>query len=254
MTPIPQQVAKFRALINGYKISQIVMSLEMLGVFKVIGEGINDVSLLAEAIGISRMRLEPLLNAVVNYGLLSKENDNFSFTEDSVVLNPKHPASQNGYIRFSQNVRDKWTKLSELVQETEIGDLSKVTGANPEETRNFISAMHVNALPQAKYLIENYNFNERKILDLGAGSGVYSIAVGNRYASSSGIAFDLPGVISLTNEYVANEGLDNRFTCVGGDYHKEMPQGKFDDVSLFNMISGHNLLLRGILGIRELEE
>jgi SAM-dependent methyltransferase len=233
MTPIPQQIAKFRALINGYKISQIVMSLESLGVFQVIGDGKNDISMIAEKIGVNCTRLEPLLNAVVNYGLLSKDGGEYSFTEDSVVLNPKHPASQNGYIRFSQNVRDKWTKLSELVKETELGDLGKVTGANPEQTRNFISAMHVNALPQAKFVVENFNFEKRRVLDLGGGSGVYTIEVGKRFPSSTGVIFDLPGVIPITNEYVEKENVSNRFDCKGGDYHKEFPAGKYDDIFLF---------------------
>lgn len=236
MIPIPQQIAKFRSLINGYKISQIVMSLETLGVFEALTDGVDEISDLASKVGVNRTRLEPLLNAVVNYGLLSKEGEVYSFTDDSVVLNPKHPASQNGYIRFSQNVRDKWTKLSELVQETEIGDLNKVTGGNQEETRNFISAMHVNALPQAKYLIENYNFDGRKVLDLGGGSGAYSIAIGNRYETSSGIVFDLPGVIPITNEYLEKENLSERFKCDGGDYHKNFPEGKYDDILLFAVV------------------
>jgi len=236
MNPIPQQVAKFRALINGYKISQIVMSLETLGVFEAIGDGVGNISDLASRSAVNRTRLEPLLNAVVHYGLLNKEGQSYSFTDDSVVLNPTHPASQNGYIRFSQNVRDKWTKLSELVQESEIGDLKKVTGGNIEETRNFISAMHVNALPQAKCLIENYNFDGRSVLDLGAGSGVYSLAIGNRYETSSGTIFDLPGVIPITNEYIEKENLSGRFSCEAGDYHKNFPEGKFDDILLFAVV------------------
>jgi len=233
MTPIPAQVAKFRSLINGYKISQIIMSLEKLGVFDAIGIGATDIKSITAKTGVNEGRLSPLLNAVVHYGLLAKNGDSYNFADDAVVLNPKHPASQNGYIRFSENVRDKWVGLKDLVAEDSTGDLGKVTGGNIEETRNFISAMHVNALPQSKYLVENYDFQGHRVLDLGAGSGVFSIAIGNKYDSSSGLLFDLPGVAEITKEYVEKSEASDRFSVVAGDYHKEIPEGEFDDILLF---------------------
>jgi len=233
MTPIPAQIAKFRSLINGYKISQILMTLENLGVFNAIGGGLNDINEIAERTGVSTGRLSPLLNAMVHYELLIKNDDRYDFTDDAVVLNPCHPASQNGYIRFSEDVRDKWLSLKHLVREEVTGDLEKVTGGNIEETRNFISAMHVNALPQSKYIIENYDFQDHKVLDLGAGSGVFSIAIANKYNSSSGVLFDLPGVTEITKEYFAKSDIGERFSVVAGDYHKEVPEGQFDDILLF---------------------
>ena len=233
MTPVPAQIAKFRSLINGYKISQIIMSLEELGVFNAMGDGLSDINEIAERTGVSVDRLSPLLNAVVHYELLNKNDDSYTFSDDAVVLNPRHPASQNGYIRFSKDVRDKWVGLRDLVTEEVTGDLGKVTGGDIEETRNFISAMHVNALPQSKYIVENYDFQDHKVLDLGAGSGVFSIAIGNKYKSSTGLLFDLPGVAEITKEYLAKSDLGERFSVVAGDYHKRTPEGQFDDILLF---------------------
>jgi len=233
MTPVPAQVAKFRSLINGYKISQIIMSLEKLGVFNAIGDGLTDINEIAARTGVNAGRLSLLLNAVVHYELLSKNGDSYKFSNDAAVLNPSHPASQNGYIRFSENVRDKWVGLKDLVTEEVTGDLGKVTGGNIEETRNFISAMHVNALPQSKYIVENYDFQGRRVLDLGAGSGVFSIAIGHKYDSSYGLLFDLPGVAEITKEYLAESDIGDRFSVVAGDYHKGTPEGQFDDILLF---------------------
>ncbi|MFA5925064.1 MAG: methyltransferase [Methylococcaceae bacterium] len=236
MTPIPEQVGKFRGLINGYKISQIIMSLEKLGVFRALADDVTNIEDIASQVGVSSAKLAPLLNGVVHYGLLSKNGESYGFSDDAVVLNPKHPASQNGYIGFSENVRDKWTKLSELVTEKEVGDLNKVTGGNQEETRNFISAMHVNAIPQSKFIVENFDFTDHRILDLGAGSGVFSIAIGNHFKTSSGVLFDLPGVASITSEYLNKENISERFSVVAGDYHKEIPINKFNDILLFAVI------------------
>ncbi len=96
--------------------------------------------------------------------------------------------------------------------------------------------MHVNAIPQAKYIADNYDFSGRTILDLGAGSGVYSTVIGSRYDDSNGILFDLPGVTPITEEYVSRANLGSRFSVMSGDYHREFPEGPFTDILLFAVI------------------
>lgn len=237
MTAIPAQVAKFRSIINGYKISQIIMTLENLDVFAIIGSGTETLKDICLKVGVSEKQLAPLLNSVVHYGFLTKEGTTYSFPDDAVVLNPNHPAGQNGYIRFSENVRDKWLQLGTCLKDDVNNDyLERVTGGNLKETRNFISAMHVNAIPQAKYISDNYDFTGRTFLDLGAGSGVYSVAIGERYTDSKGVLFDLPGVSPITHEYVTRANLDSRLSVVPGDYHDELPDGDFTDVFLFAVI------------------
>lgn len=155
MPTVPEQIANFRSIINGYKISQIIMTLEKYNVFSVIDSGITNLKDIAIKVDIPEKKLAPLLNSIVHYKLLSKNEDTFSFTEEAIVLNPTHPASQNGYISFSESVRDRWINLSEKLIEGDVSVLDDITGGNLEETRNFISAMHVNAIPQANYIKKN---------------------------------------------------------------------------------------------------
>ena len=103
MISIPAQIAKFRSLINGYKISQILMSLEKLGVFEVMGKGVTNISEIASRTGVGIPKLAPLLNAVVHYELLSKNGDEYAFTEDAVILNPTHPASDRKSTRLNSS-------------------------------------------------------------------------------------------------------------------------------------------------------
>lgn len=236
MTTIPKQIANFRSIINGYKISQIIMTLERYNVFSVIASGTNNLQDIAVKVSVPEDKLAPLLNSVVHYELLSKNGDTYSFTEDSIVLNPTHPASQNGYIHFSENIRDKWIDLSEKLIEDEVSVLDNITGGNIKETRNFISAMHVNAIPQANYIAKNYDFTEHNILDIGAGSGVFSSVIGNQYEDSTGILFDLSGVAPITKEYISDANLGLRFSVESGDYHKGLSEGRFTDVFLFAII------------------
>ena len=233
MNPIPAQISKFKSLVNGYKISQVIMSAERLGVFAAMSAGLSDISDIAAQVSCHSERLAPLLNALVHYELLNKVGDQYSFAEDAAIINPSHPAAQNGYVRFSEDVRDKWVNLVDIARETTTGDLGRVTGKNLDETRNFISAMHANGVPQAKFISEKYDFSSRRIIDLGAGSGVYSLTAGERYATSSGVLVELPGVAEITHEYLNISNARERFSVLAGDYHVDLPDEQFDDVFMF---------------------
>lgn len=53
--------------------------------------------------------------------------------------------------------------------------------------------MHSNALSQAEFLINNYNFNNSSIFfDIGVGEGTYSIEVCKNNQGCTGAVFDLP--------------------------------------------------------------
>ena len=46
-----------------------------------------------------------------------------------------------------------------------------------EQAENFIQEMKANAIPQAEYITNKYNFENHNILDIGAGAGTYLITL-----------------------------------------------------------------------------
>ncbi|AKB51600.1 O-methyltransferase [Methanosarcina barkeri str. Wiesmoor] len=58
----------------------------------------------------------------------------------------------------------------------------------------------------------------RKMLDLGGGPGLVGIAVLSRHPSMEGVVFDQPAVVNVTAEFIAEYGLSDRITTIGGDY------------------------------------
>ncbi len=57
------------------------------------------------------------------------------------------------------------------------------------------------------------------VLDLGAGSGVWSIAIAQQLPQVRVTAVDWPQVIPVTKKVAARYGLTGRYTFVGGDLH-----------------------------------
>ena len=64
------------------------------------------------------------------------------------------------------------------------------------------------------------------ILDLGGGSGHYCIVAAQKYPNIRGIVFDLPPVVDVTREYVAQCGQSERVSAQPGDFTKTpFPRG-----------------------------
>jgi cyclopropane fatty-acyl-phospholipid synthase-like methyltransferase len=63
----------------------------------------------------------------------------------------------------------------------------------------------------------NSRFNVRRILDLGGGSGAYSIAFAKASPDAQCEILDLPEVVPLTAEYVRQAGVSAQVTLRAGD-------------------------------------
>ncbi len=74
-------------------------------------------------------------------------------------------------------------------------------------------ARHVAALPEFPSFT--------KILDLGAGPGIFGIAVAAAHPTLSCVLFDQPAVTKVAEEVVAEYGMADRVSVMGGDYMRD---------------------------------
>ena len=243
MEKIQDQIKVIRSLINGYKKSQIIISAEQLGIFDKLSDKGYSSSELSSCLKLDPDRLLPILSALVNFSILIKKKDTYCLNEKFSLLNKNNPASQLGYIRHARGVMLKWTGLTECVKNQAISqnNFHDITGNDQIATYSFMEAMHANALPQANYLSSNFDFESHKILDIGAGTGVYSTSVGKKYLKSHGVLIDLPSVVKITKEYIQKESLEDRFKTIACDYNLSIPEDIFDDVFAFAIIHQENV-------------
>jgi O-methyltransferase domain len=67
--------------------------------------------------------------------------------------------------------------------------------------------------------------HRRKIMDLGGGSGAYSIVAAQAYQQLSAVVFDLPPVVEVTGEFIAASKVGSQVSTQGGDFTKdELPE------------------------------
>ncbi len=107
---------------------------------------------------------------------------------------------------------------------------------SPEAAASMTKYMHSHSAAAAVAVAQSDLFaSTRRLLDVGGCSGVFSIALAERYPALSCTIMDLPAVCELTPDYVKERGLEDRIHCCAADMFRDpWPQG-YDAVFLSNI-------------------
>lgn len=102
--------------------------------------------------------------------------------------------------------------------------------------------MHDRAKKLAPQQLANIDLSGIKsILDIGGGSGAYSMEFVTKKPEIEATVFDLPNVVPITNKFIEKEGFLNRINTYEGDYTiDELPAG-FDLMFLSAVIHSNSL-------------
>jgi ubiquinone/menaquinone biosynthesis C-methylase UbiE len=115
------------------------------------------------------------------------------------------------------------------------------TGALAEGSiESFIGAMHVIASKKAPEVVAAVEPGDaRRLLDVGGGSGTYTLAFLAAVPEMRATLFDLPSVIEMARSRVQAAGMEDRVRLVSGDFYKDpLPTGH--DLALLSAIIHQN--------------
>ncbi|MGC2538920.1 MAG: methyltransferase [Candidatus Sulfotelmatobacter sp.] len=203
-------------MIRGYMPSRCILTALELDIFTAVGDGAN-----AEQIGArihaNARAVAMLLNALVALGLLSKSGDDYKNTVESArfLVQGSKDNHRNGLLHTA-NIWHRWSTLTDAVR---TGTRIPVDyDDTPEWTRNFIAGMQRNAKARAPLVVKALGTaGVRRILDLGGGSGAYSIAFAKACPYVQCEILDIPEVVPLTSEYVSQAGVSAQVSLRAGD-------------------------------------
>ncbi len=218
-------------IIRGYMPSRCLLTALELDIFTAVGDGAN-----AEQIGrlihANVRAVGMLLNALVALGLLSKSGDDYKNTPESArfFFQGSKDNHRNGLLHTA-NIWHRWSTLTEAVRSGTRVPLSR--DDNPEWTRNFIAGMQRHAKDRALLVVKALGTaGVRRVLDLGGGSGAYSVAFAKANPDVRCEILDLPEVVPLTAEYVANAGVSPQVSLRTGDMLHDNFGSGFDIIML----------------------
>ena len=203
-------------MIRGYMPSRCILTALELDIFSAVGDGANageigtNIHANARAAGM-------LLNALVALGLLSKSGDDYNNTPESArfFVQGSKDNHRNGLLHTA-NIWHRWSTLTDVVRRGTRIPIDRDQA--PEWTNNFIAGMQRNAKDRAPLVVKALGTaGVRRILDLGGGSGAYSIAFAKACPEVLCDILDIPEVVPLTAEYVNRAGLSAQIRLRPGD-------------------------------------
>jgi len=232
------QIAALRVALNAFKLPQLLMTSQEIGLLDRLSQQPSSARELAEAVGGRQEHVRRLANALVAHNVLRLEDDKYTIADEWSVLRSDSPASVAGYLRYMGLVKDRWALLGKALVDDSVSleSLALLDGANKQATETFIGAMDAIAKPSAAKFATDWDFDNHRIIDVGGGSGIYSIAIASANKNVTGIVFDLPGVVGIARRNISSAGLDGSLTTFSGDYNEGLPDGGFDDALLFSMV------------------
>ena len=207
----------------GYAPTLILEAAIRNKVFDTLDAGPKTIDEVAAATGASQRGLRGIMNALVGLDLLKKSGDKYELTPESAAfLVSTKPSFMGGMAAHtSGQLMRPWMQLSEVVKTGK-----PATSVNREDGGEaFFQELVSNIFPMsyapATALAKHLNFGESgppvRVLDLGTGSGVWSIALAQSSPRVKVTAVDWPGVLPIAQKHADRFGVGDRYTMVPGD-------------------------------------
>ncbi|MBN2317758.1 MAG: methyltransferase domain-containing protein [Acidobacteria bacterium] len=220
---------------------RILLTAAETNLFSLLKENPLTAEDIAAKTGSNLRALTMVLDALTAMELLVKQDGNYRCTESTAqLLSDNSPTSVLPMVLHMASLWHRWSCLTDMVKNIDGAKKEFEFFRKPEEMRAFIGAMHVVSGPLARKTAAIAKAESSKaLLDIGGGSGSYTIAFLKAVPEMKATIFDLPDVIEMARERLREEGLLDRTALVPGDFHEqELPAGA--DLALISAIIHSN--------------
>jgi N,N-dimethyltransferase/O-methyltransferase len=217
-----------------------------LGLFWLLAEGPLDTAAVAEALDIPAKRCGYWLQLLAEAGLLEQAGGAYapSTTARTAILDAY---SQPTWAFLAREWRERYPVVQDLTRHIrEPGSVWAAQGLtppnyfkrmveDPDEARRFTRMLYEGHLPYADALADFLDMEGvKRLMDLGGGSGVVSLALLRRHPRLSAVVVDIPHVCVAGRELARQAApelvADGRITYHAADFERdELPAG-FDRI------------------------
>jgi predicted O-methyltransferase YrrM len=231
-------------LMDAYLTSAALNAAMELGLFWLLAEQPLDVGEVAQALDIPENRCRHWLQLLCSTGLVEQVPDGYtpSSTARRTIL---EVYSRETWAFLAEEARMRFPLILDLARHIrEPGSVWAALGLtppdyfaqmveDPERARAFTRMLCEIHVPYADALAETLDMSGvERLMDLGGGSGVVSLALLRRYPHLSATVVDIPSVCAEGREIAAENGLEDRITYHAADYEQEELLTGFDVVLL----------------------
>ena len=238
---------RLQKMARAYTESATLYAAIDLDLFSHIDKGADSVASLAVAMDVSPLNAERLVIACQAMGLINETDAQLSNADDvDRFLVRGKPGYSASWMTFTRPDAPGWLDLtSHLLSKTPPTILGMYADLTVDEARAYHAATYSIGMGAGRRFARQVNLStRRKLLDLGGGSGAYSINAVQANPGLSAVVLDLPAVVKVTAGYLAEAGVADRVSTMGADFTDcEMP----GDVDAIVMASNLPLYDEGVI-------
>jgi (2Fe-2S) ferredoxin/SAM-dependent methyltransferase len=213
--------------------SRVLLTALELDVFTAVGSGATAAAV-ASGRGAEAGATERLLDALVSLGFLEKRGGVFANTPLAARFLAKGSGDDaRDALRHNLSLWRRWSTLTDAVRAGHAVGVPEMADRGDDWTVPFIAAMHRGAAQRAPLVVQAVGTDGvQRMLDVGGGSGAYSIAFARASATLRADILDLPSVLPIAEGHVAEAGLADRVATRAGDLRTDELGSGYDLVLL----------------------
>lgn len=208
----------------GYAPTLMIEAAVKHGVFDVLDESPKTIEETAASTGASERGLRAIMNGLVGLDFLTKDADGrYSLTPESAAFLVSTSPAYHGmfFSHTSEQILPHWMQLTEIVRTGRPAQAVNQEGGGAAFFTEFVESLFPLGYRASQILGEELKIpearNEISVLDLAAGSGVWSIALAQQSPNVCVTAIDWAGVIPTTRRVAERFGVADRFDFLESD-------------------------------------
>jgi 2-polyprenyl-3-methyl-5-hydroxy-6-metoxy-1,4-benzoquinol methylase len=178
---------------------------------------------LAAQTGASERGLSAILNALVGLNFLARKGERYALTPESAAFLVSTRPSYHGtyFMHMTRQLIPRWLKLTEAVRTGRPAVAANQGEEGPTFFAEFVESLFPLSYRAACALGSHLGVPKQtqpvSVLDIGAGSGVWGIALAHQSPRVRIHAVDWPVVLEVTRRIAQRQGIGDRLTTAAGD-------------------------------------
>jgi hypothetical protein len=229
----PDDAQALHALGLGFMAARTLHVALELRLFTHLTVGAQTLGQVAQALGLAERAAGRLLYACAALGLVQATGGVFRNTPlTQKYLVEGQPTFIGSYLHmFDALSYHRWEQMGAALRHNgPVDDIShpyRYLADDAEDAAMFSEAQHAGSRSLGQALARRVDFTPFTcLLDLGGGSGAYTVEILRRYPHLCAILFDFPQVCHQAETVMRQERLTDRVHIIGGDYeHEALPPG-----------------------------
>ena len=215
-------------IVRAFQPACVLAAAAELDIFTVLRKRPTTARSLADQLGCDPRATTVLLDALTALGVLTKQGNDYSVPpEVAEILTEAGTHNVLPAVRHLGNCLRRWTQLARVTQTGKPAESSPSIRGAAYDQAAFIGAMHNFSAAVAAQIVDKLGpLAFRHLLDIGGASGTWTVAFLRAAPEARATLFDLPDVIPLAEQRIADVRLSDRVAFIAGDYFEdELPGG-----------------------------